>query len=165
MRASAEQSSSPGAPIAVTLTSARSCTTEIETSTSYAADVLPGYTTTLPLGPCQYSLAAVLALRVESPGADGNLPVKAEYQDLKVTNWSCRELEQKKWKRAARFRRFECRVSGRPARRSRVSRTTVAIVSRICRRWIVIHAQSRPTIFGVLFQCCVAALQSRPLRR
>jgi len=47
----------------------------------------------LPLG-LQYSLRSA-ALRVESPGADGNIPVKAEYQDLKVTNWSCRELTKK----------------------------------------------------------------------
>src|SRR5258705_10512043 len=89
------QSSAPGAPLAVTLTSGEVLHYEIETSTSYSADVLQGYTTTLPLGPCQYSLAAGLALRVESPGADGNIPVKAGYQDLKCTNWSCRELEQK----------------------------------------------------------------------
>jgi len=96
------QSSSPGAPIAVTLTSGEVLHYEIETSTSYAADVLRAIPRHWPLGPCQYSLAAVLALRVESPGADGNLPVKAEYQDLKVTNWSCRELEQKKLEKGLR---------------------------------------------------------------
>jgi len=96
------QSSSTSAPLAATLTAGETLRYEIETSTSYSADVLQGYTTTLPLGPCNYSLAAALTLRVGSAGADGNLPVKAEYQDLKVTNWSCRELEQKKLEKGLR---------------------------------------------------------------
>jgi hypothetical protein len=67
---------------------------EIETDTTYSADILKGYSTTAPLGPCLYSLAGELTLLVEPAGADGNFPVQAEYRDLKVTNWNCHQLSR-----------------------------------------------------------------------
>jgi hypothetical protein len=67
---------------------------EIETTTSYSADLMEGYKTTAPLGPCQYSLFAVLTLTAAPADADGNIPVKAEYRDAKVTSWRCARFER-----------------------------------------------------------------------
>jgi hypothetical protein len=86
-------------PLHAALTPGEVLRYEIETSTSYSASVLEGYSTTMPLGPCQYSVGANITLKVGSVAEDGNIPVKAEYQDLKVTGWNCRDFEQKKLER------------------------------------------------------------------
>lgn len=96
------QASAPSVPLASTLTPGETLRYEIEASTSYSADVMEGYSTTAPLGPCQYSLGGVLALKAGSVDPDGNVPVKAEYHDVKVTHWHCRDFDQKKVERGLR---------------------------------------------------------------
>ena len=67
---------------------------EIETTTSYSASVMEGYTATPPLEPCQYSLFAVLTLTAGPADVGGNTPVKAEYRDPKVINWRCEKFDR-----------------------------------------------------------------------
>jgi hypothetical protein len=67
---------------------------EVETSTTYSADVMEGYRTTPPVEPCQYALYAVLALTPGTADADGNIPVKAIYRDVKATSWTCTRFDR-----------------------------------------------------------------------
>jgi hypothetical protein len=67
---------------------------EVETHTSYSADLDEGYATDPPIHPCEYSVSAKLGLQV-GPGADqGNVSVTAKYDDVVVTNWQCPQLSR-----------------------------------------------------------------------
>jgi len=83
-------------PLLVGLTADETLHYEIEGSASYSASVMDGYTTNPPLGPCQYAFSTVVSLRVSSANASGNTPVKAAFQDAKVTSWNCIGLSQKR---------------------------------------------------------------------
>jgi hypothetical protein len=42
-----------------------------------------------PRGPCDYALAAIVALRPQAPDKDGNTPVEAMYRQTRVTSVRC----------------------------------------------------------------------------
>lgn len=67
---------------------------EIEANTSYSAAVMPGFSTNLPLSPCQYAVSSNLTLTVGAIGADGNLPVDARFHSPVVTAWTCDQLKR-----------------------------------------------------------------------
>jgi hypothetical protein len=67
---------------------------DIETRTSYNADLLDGYTTVPPILPCQYSLSANVLLKIGAALADGNVPVTASYEHTMVTSWNCPQLHR-----------------------------------------------------------------------
>jgi hypothetical protein len=62
---------------------------ELEASSSFLPRLATGYTTTPPMGPCQFALSSNLTLRVRSTDRNGDTPVEAEYTGTRLTNWQC----------------------------------------------------------------------------
>ena len=89
-------------PLTAKLVPGQTLRYEVETVISYSADVLKGYSTTVPLGPCQFSISTVATLNRGSVAQDGNLPVKAEFQDPKISAWHCAGYDQKRMEKALR---------------------------------------------------------------
>ena len=69
---------------------------EIKTLISYQADLFNGYTVVPPVVPCEYSLSLNVTLNAGSASGDGNLPIAAQYENIRVTDWNCPRLRQKK---------------------------------------------------------------------
>ena len=84
----------PTSPLAGRWTPGDQFRYEIEASTSYSASTIEGYGTNPPLGPCQYALASIVTLSTGATDAGGNIPVKAEYHDFKVTSWQCAQFNR-----------------------------------------------------------------------
>jgi hypothetical protein len=96
------QSSAVSSVLVGNLTPGETLRFEIETSTSYSADVVEGYSTTLPLGPCQYSLSSALTIKSGSVGPDGNIPIHAEFHEVNLSSWDCRDLNRAQLEKALR---------------------------------------------------------------
>lgn len=75
---------------------------EVEISLSYSAGIIRGYSTTVPLGPCQLSASSVLAFSVQPVAGDGNLPVQAVFENPRSTSWQCTKMDQQKLDKALR---------------------------------------------------------------
>jgi hypothetical protein len=62
---------------------------ELEVGSSFLPRLTTGYTTSPPMGPCQFAISSNLTLRVGSRDRNGNTPVEAEYTGTRLTNWQC----------------------------------------------------------------------------